>query len=70
MQGAKCVYSYDGETIEYCVHSPCPISKTADQIRAEAVKEFWGKLKQQNTMDARIVSVASGDYLVKEMVGE
>lgn len=39
------------------------------KIRAEAIKEFWGKLKEQNTMDARIVSVASGDNLLKEMTG-
>lgn len=47
VQGAKCAYSYDGETIEYCVHSPCPICKTADQIKAEAVKEFAERLKDE-----------------------
>ena len=39
------------------------------KAKAEAIKEFWGKLKEQNTMDARIVSVASGDNLLKEMTG-
>ena len=38
--------------------------------RTEAIKEFWSRLKAQNTMDERIVSVRSGDALVKEMVGE
>lgn len=47
VQGAKCVYSYDGETVEYCVHSPCPICKTVDQIRAEAIKEFLQKVNEQ-----------------------
>lgn len=46
VQGAKCVYSYDGETIEYCVHSPCPISKTVDQIKTEAYKEFAEKANE------------------------
>ncbi len=36
----------------------------------EAIKEFWNRLKAQNTMDERIISVKSGDDLVKEMVGE
>lgn len=45
------------------------LSDNIDGIKVEAIKEFWGKLKEQNTMDARIVSVASGDNLVKEMTG-
>lgn len=40
------------------------------KIRAEAVKEFWNRLKAQNTMDERIISVKSGDDLVKEMAGD
>lgn len=47
MKGAKCVYSYDGETLEYCISSPCPISKTVDQIKAEAIKEFAERLKER-----------------------
>ena len=43
MKGAKCVYSYDGETLEFCTTSPCPISKTVDQIKTEAYKEFATK---------------------------
>ena len=39
------------------------------KIRAEAVKEFWERLKAQNTMDEKIISVKSGDDLVKEMTG-
>lgn len=46
VQAAKCVYSYDGETVEYCVQSPCPICKTTNQIRAEAVKEFAESVKK------------------------
>lgn len=37
------------------------------EIKSEAIKEFWNKLKSQNTMDRRIISVESGDTLVKEM---
>lgn len=47
MKGAKCVYSYDGETLEYCTTSPCPISKTVDQIKAEAYKEFADKTNEK-----------------------
>jgi uncharacterized protein YutD len=39
-------------------------------ISIEACKEFWDKLKKHSTMDKRIVSVASGDVLLKELVGD
>lgn len=42
----KCVYAYDGETMEYCVEGPCPNFKTAAEIRAEAVKEFAEKVDE------------------------
>lgn len=45
-------------------------NKLETKIRAEAIKEFWDRLKAQNTMDERIISVKSGDDLVKEMAGE
>ena len=37
-------------------------------IKSEAYKEFWEELKRRNTMDKRIVSVTSGDNLLKELV--
>ena len=43
---------------------------SAKETRNEAIREFWDILKAQNTMDERIISVKSGDDLVKEMVGE
>ena len=43
---------------------------SAKETRNEAIKEFWNILKAQNTMDERIISVKSGDDLLKEMVGE
>ena len=75
VQGAKCVYSYDGETVEYCVHSPCPISTTADQLRAEAIKDFAEKCKtaagRRLTYIADILILQNDiDSLVKEMVGD
>ena len=71
VQGAKCVYSYDGETIEYCVHSPCPISKTADQIKAEAIKEFAERLKSSEYKEEYAEHLCyMVDNLVKEMAGE
>ena len=39
-------------------------------IEGEAVKVFWGELKKRNTMDERIVSVASGEKLLAELVGD
>lgn len=36
-------------------------------ISAEGIKEFWNELKARNTMDRRIISVESGDNLVKEL---
>lgn len=43
----KCVYEYDGETIEYCVQGPCPNFKTVEQIKAEAYNEFAERLKNK-----------------------
>jgi hypothetical protein len=40
------------------------------EIKADAYKEFWEELKRRNTMDERIVSVATGDNLLNEMVGD
>lgn len=74
MKGAKCVYSYDGETLEFCTTSPCPISKTVDQIKTEAYKEFANELKcrtheiSYNTM--QVVNNDDIDNLYKELVGD
>lgn len=38
-----------------------------ENAKVEAVKEFWDRLKAQNTIDKRIISFKSGDNLVKEM---
>ena len=43
----KCVYEYDGETMEYCVQGPCPNFKTVEQIKSEAYKEFAEHLKER-----------------------
>lgn len=40
------------------------------KLKHEAIKEFWQRLKSQNTMDRRIISVESGDNLLKEMAGD
>ena len=42
----KCVYAYDGEVTEYCVEAPCHNYKTADEIRAEAIKEFAERIDE------------------------
>lgn len=42
----KCVYSYDGETMEYCTQAPCPNYKTVEQIRAEVAREIFADLEQ------------------------
>lgn len=61
----KCVYEYDGETMEYCVQGPCPNFKTVEQIKAEAYKEFAERLKNK---------WIEFDYFIgtslKEMIGE
>lgn len=46
------------------------LSHLISKARVEAVNEFWAELKSLNTMDERIVSVASGDNLLKEMERE
>ena len=41
------------------------------KIRAEAIKEFWERLKlKKAAVDSWVVYVESGDNLVKEMVGD
>ena len=72
----KCVYEYDGETMEYCVQGPCPNFKTVEQIKSEAVKEFAERLKNEinirttysREQDKNVMRMI--DNLVKEMVGE
>ena len=36
----------------------------------ESIRAFWDRLKAQNTMDERIISVKSGDELIEEMAGD
>ena len=40
----KCVYAYDGETMEYCVEGPCSAEKTIETLKSEARKEFAERL--------------------------
>ena len=76
-KGAKCVYSYDGETLEYCITSPCPIHKTVEQIKSEAIKEFAERLKEKadyyengQGWEGDIYYADDVDNLVEEMVGD
>ena len=84
MKGAKCVYSYDGETLEFCTTSPCPISKTVDQIKTEAYKEFAERLNKEfsqcqreyrNVLNsdgacAMIIAKKVTNNLLNELVGD
>ena len=64
---------YDKFKKAYITDDTCDSRLLADLLnfygclKNEAVIEFWGKLKAQSTLDERIVSVASGDALVKEL---
>ena len=40
-----------------------------DSINLEAIKVFWNKLKERNTLDNRILCISTGDNLIKEMEG-
>ena len=70
----KCIYEYDGNTTEYCIQGPCSNFKTAEQVRAEAYKEFAEHLKEMwsnNYYDSPDVDFDEFvDNLLKEMVGE
>lgn len=46
------------------------LAKYLDEIKSEAIKEFWSELKKHSTLDWRVVSTITGDNLAKEMVGE
>lgn len=73
VQAAKCVYSFDGETVEFCVQSPCPICKTTNQIRAEAIKEFAERLKYHAydiVLYGEIVTVSRIERTMHEMMTE
>ena len=65
----KCVYEYDGEVTEYCVQGPCPNSKTVEQIKVEAYKEFAEKLKKELSF-GHYIQPDQIDNLFKEMEGE
>lgn len=57
---------------EFCLRkewqSKCrELLKEKQITESKAIKEFWDRLKAQNTMDKRIISVKSGNNLLKEM---
>ena len=72
----KCVYAYDGEVMEYCVEAPCHNYKTAEEIKAEAIREFAEELASRIIHNNEIINRDSWfitgeiNNLVKEMVGE
>ena len=75
----KCVYEYNGEITEYCVQSPCSNYKTAEQIKAEAIKEFAQRLKNafpEANRDNKCPAIYIDDYCyiidecAEEMVGD
>lgn len=73
----KCIYLSDDETTEFCVEGACNQFKTEGEIRAEAIKEVLGYLKDHYTVnlyqdDKEVVSVVSidteeFDQIAKEM---
>ena len=74
----KCVYEYDGETMEYCVQGPCSNFKTVEQVKAEACKNFSQKLIKSSRLIAyangfdikAVVDVEEIVKILKETVGE
>lgn len=61
------------ERLEKENHSFADIGKLYSEIKSEAIKEFWDKLKEKRLWDVDIpdyVFVYDGDDLVKEMEGE
>lgn len=56
-----------GNRCEVWANSLDDYDKFIGDVSAEGIKEFWEELKARNTMDRRIISVASGDNLVKAM---
>ena len=75
----KCVYAYDGEVTEYCVEAPCHNYKTADEIRAEAIKEFWSRLQEiayrsevvwSHGEHPMLIELDDAEEIYEEMVGE
>lgn len=66
----KCIYEYDGNTAEYCIQGPCSNFKTAEQVRAEAYKEFAVRLKCGVPQETGVIRCSDVDNLLKEMVGD
>lgn len=74
----KCVYEYDGETMEYCVQGPCSNFKTVEQVKSEACKNFSQKLIKSSRLIAyangfdikAVVDVEEIVKILKETVGE
>lgn len=80
-QTPKCLYAYDGETVEYCVEGPCSAEKLVETIKAEAYKEFAERLKEKHRRITDYDEAGFGcqifiveedyiDNLLKEMTGE
>lgn len=36
----RCIYSYDGEVMEYCVNGPCSDMKTIADVRKETARDI------------------------------
>ena len=62
--------------MEYCVEAPCHNYKTAEEIKAEAIREFAEELASRIIHNNEIINRDSWfitgeiNNLVKEMVGE
>lgn len=52
----RCVYSFDGEVMEYCVNAPCPHDRTVASVREEN-----NELKNENSELRKTIEVYKGE---------
>ena len=43
----RCVYSFDGEVMEYCVNGPCEAEKTIEDVRKETARLILRMIKDK-----------------------
>lgn len=52
----RCVYSYNGDVMEYCVNGPCPHDRAVAEVREENKK-----LKNENSELRKTIEVYKGE---------
>ena len=60
----RCVYSYDGEVMEYCVNGPCPNDRRVSEVREENA-ELKARLESAVELHCNVGDIV---YLIRQAI--